>query len=178
MSKIELCLKKIDLLNEWVGRTVAYAVLPLTFITFFEVVMRYAFNRPTIWAWDVNVQLFGFIIIMGAGYTLLHGGHVIVDFAVSRFSLRQRALIDLITAWLLFFACAILIWKSGMVAWSSFMMKEAHTSVWGPPIYPLKMVIPIGAFLLMLQAVAKFVRDLIIVIAPKEIQKKLNFCEH
>lgn len=169
MPKIERWLRKIDLINEWVGRVAAFAILPLTFIAAFEVVMRYAFNRPTIWAWDINVQLGAFLAIMGAGYTFLHGGHVIVDVLVNRFSPRQRALIDLITAWLFFFAVAILIWKSGMEAWGAFKIRESFGSVWNPPIYPLKIAIPVGAFLLMLQVGAKFVRDLIIVFAPRDL---------
>ena len=169
MAKVEVYLSKIDLINEWVGKTVAYAILPLTLIASLEVVLRYVFDRPTIWAWDVNIQLGALLAIMGAGYTLRHGGHVIVDVAVTRFSLRQRALIDLITTWLFFFACVILVWKSGVEGWDSLMTKEAYSSIWAPPIYPLKMIIPVGAFLLLLQGIAKFARDIVIVIAPKEV---------
>jgi TRAP-type mannitol/chloroaromatic compound transport system permease small subunit len=167
MARVEQWLKKIDAINEWVGKTIAFGLIPITLIAMTEVVMRYIFNRPTIWAWDINVQLGGLLIIMGAGYTFLHGQHVIVDIVVERFSIRQRAWIDLVTACLFFLACIVLIRKSSGEAWTSLITRERSSSFWGPPIYPLKMLMPVGAFLLLLQGAAKFIRDLSLVINPQ-----------
>jgi len=153
-------LRWIDALNEHSGRIFAFTIIPLTIITATEVVSRYIFHRPTIWAWDVNIQLFGLMIMMGAGYNLLKGGHVRVDVIVGRLPERTQRIIDLIIAGLFFFSFGTFIWLAGDMAWSSVATCEEYTSLWQPPIYPFRVMIVIGAFLLFLQGAAKFIRDI------------------
>lgn len=160
-SKVEHYLHYIDLINDWTGKIFSFAFIPLTLIAVFEVVSRYMFNRPTLWAWDINIQLLAIITMFGGGYTLLKGEHVIVDIFVSRFSLRKRAIVDSITGLLVLFAVGILVWKATQMGWDSFLRRERLSSVWEPPIYPLKMMVPIGALLLFLQGSAKFIRNCI-----------------
>ncbi len=163
MSKIDsiyLLLRGIDFVNETVGKTIAFLLLPLTLIVAFEVVMRYVFNSPTVWAWDVDKQIAGFLIVMGAGYTLLHEQFVIIDVLVTRFSLRTKGIINSITGLLFLFTFVFLTWKSGEFAWRSLLIRETTTSYWAPPIYYLKMIMPIWICLLLLQGTAKFIRDI------------------
>jgi TRAP-type mannitol/chloroaromatic compound transport system permease small subunit len=150
----------IDHLNEWVGYVTSFLILPMTLITTFEVILRYVFNRPTEWAWDVNMMLLGAFTVLTGGYVLLKEGHVTMDVFVAKLSIRTRAVIALITSVLLFFSVGLLIWQSGVAAEESFMMREQLNSIWSPPIYPLKILWPLGALLLILQGVATFVRDL------------------
>jgi len=134
--------------------------------------MRYVFNKATIWAWDIVVQIGGFMVIMGAGYTLLHKGHVAMDFIVTSCSFRVQKIIDLFTGLLFFFAVIVLLWTSVQFGWRAFEVKAGVGSYWNPPIYPLKMTMPIGIFLLLLQGLAKFIRDLDSVIHGKEDREK------
>ena len=150
----------IDVVNEWVGRILSFLIIPMTVITVIEVILRYVFNRPTLWAWDINTMLLGAFTVLTGGYVLLKDGHVAMDVFVSRFSLRVRAVVALVTSLLFFFSIGLLVWQSGISAWESFMMREQVNSVWGPPLYPLKILWPIGVFLVLLQGVAKFIRDL------------------
>jgi TRAP-type mannitol/chloroaromatic compound transport system permease small subunit len=159
--------RAIDSINEWAGKCVSILALPMALFIGIEVVARYVFNRPTIWVWDVNIQLLGALVLFGAGYTLLHGGHIIVDVIVIRFSRRTRAITDMITSVFFFFAIGVLVWKAAMAGWDSLLSRELFTSYWNPPIYPLKISVSIGAFLLLLQGVAKFIRDLSIAIHPE-----------
>jgi TRAP-type mannitol/chloroaromatic compound transport system permease small subunit len=159
INPIQLFLRGIDIVNETVGGKIAWLFLPLAAITAFEVVMRYVFNSPTVWAWDVLKQMSGFLIVMGAGYTLLHKKYVMVDVLVVHFSLRTRAIIDLITGLLFLLTFALLTWKSGEFAWRSLLLRETVSSYWAPPIFVLKMFMPIGNCLLLLQGTAKFIRD-------------------
>lgn len=161
-SKIERSLRYIDLANDWAGKIFSFAFLPLTLIAVFEVVARYVFNRPTIWAWDINLQLSAIIIIFGGGYTLLKGEHVLVDVFLTNLSKRKRAILDSITGLLLLFSIGILTWKAAQMGWESFITREQLSSIWEPPIYPLKIMVPIGAFLFLLQGIAKIVRDCVI----------------
>ena len=62
-------IRVIDKTNEWVGKAVSFLLIPLVLITAYEVVMRYIVERPTIWSWDLNIQIFAAIIMLGGGYT-------------------------------------------------------------------------------------------------------------
>jgi len=150
----------IDGLNEWAGFGASFLIIPMTLITTIEVILRYVFNRPTVWVWDVNMMLLGAFTVLTGGYVLLKEGHVTMDVVVLRLSVRTRAIIALITSVLLFFSIGLLVWQGGIAAQESFVMREQMNSIWSPPIYPLKILWPVGAFLLLLQGVATFVRDL------------------
>ena len=161
-----------DTVNKWIGRTVSFLLLPITFITSFEVFMRYIVRSPTIWAWDLNIQLSATVILLGGGYTLMEKGHVAVDILVINMSPKRRALLDLITSPFFFFGFLILLWYGWEVGWTSFQAREAMPTVWAPPYYPIKLLIPIGALLLLIQGVAKFIRDLHLYLAQEEGESK------
>ena len=162
MTPSKYFLRVVDGINDWVGKAVAWLVIIIMIIVTMEVVLRYAFNRPTIWAWDVNIQLAAAVAIFGAGYTLLHDGHVKVDVLAARLSPRKRAILDLITSALFFICITALIWKGWEQGLRSISNLETVPGLFNPPVYPLKMAVPVAAFLLFLQGVAKFIRDLAI----------------
>jgi len=160
-------LQAVDFLNDRSGKVFSILYLPLMVIVVIEVVLRYFFNRPTIWAWDVNIQLFAFLIVFGAGYTLLKGGHVRMDVFVVRLSPRKRALIDLLMSFIFFICIGALFWQSCDQASQSIQSSERFATIWAPPIYPLRIAIPIGVMLFLLQGVAKFIRDIDILRAKR-----------
>ena len=145
--------------NEWVGRVISFLLFPITFITALEVFMRYVVKKPTIWAWDLNIQLNAALIMLGGGYTLLEKWHVAVDILVTSIPPRRRAILDLVTSFFFFFGFVILLWYGWDVAWASWKAREAMPTVWAPPYYPIKMLVPIGAFLMLIQGVAKLIQD-------------------
>ncbi len=167
MSRAEVFCRQIDTVNRWTGETASLLFLPLVGIVMLEVVLRHFFNSPTIWAWDVNVQLAAAIAILGGGYGLLYGRHVVVDVMVGHLTTRARARIDLVTSALFFFVVAILLWVAVSWAERSVSARELYTSLLEPPLYPLRRVVAIGIFLLLMQGIAKFIRDLAIATGPE-----------
>ena len=169
MQKLRLFLHVIDNINDRTGKIISFLVVFIVACVVCEVVCRSIFNAPTIWAHELSTFLYGAFIIMGGGYTLRHKVHVNVDIVYARLSQRRKAIIDLLTFTLFFSFCVVLIWYGGQVAWKSLLLLETTETIWEPPIYPLKLTIPIAAFLLLLQGLAKFIRDLTIVITDKEL---------
>ena len=154
-------LDRLDMVNEWVGRIIAFLVVAIIGIILFEVTLRYGFNNPTIWAHETSGLLQMVYILLGGGYTLLHNGHVKIDILYDRLSPKQRAISDLTIGSILFlcFAC-ILLWHGGIIAYKSIMIREISSSgLWKGPLYPFKVLVPIGTLLIMFQWVIIMIRD-------------------
>jgi len=146
-------------------------VPPLAVLVFeivYDVVLRYVFNRPTIWSFDLSAYIFGAFFILGGAYTLRHRAHVNMDVIYLRLTPRTRAALDVVTSFLFFLFCGIMLWKGAEVAWHSIQIRETTATLWHPPVYIVRLVVPIGAFLILLQGLAKLIRDLHMVISGRE----------
>lgn len=163
MTKAEAFCRRIDAINRWAGVIASTLLLPLMTIVMMEVILRHFFRSPTIWSWDVNVQLAAALAVMAGGYGLLSGSHVSVDVISSQLTRRARAWVDLVTSGIFFFVMVTLIWVAVSWAGYSIATRELYTSLFEPPLYPLRVVVAIGLFLMLIQGIAKFIRDLAIV---------------
>jgi len=158
----------IDTANEWTGRGVSILLMAMVVIVAVEVIRR-AFRVPSLWEWDVLLYAFAFIVGAGAGYCLLHRGHVIVDVISGRFSPRNKALIDMITSGFFFLGIGVFLWVAIGEAAYSIAVKERYFTILNPPVYPLRVVWVVGIILFMLQGVSKFINDLHIFRTGREI---------
>jgi len=162
MSILKAFLKFIDAVNERVGNLLSYFLFFFFVLLLMEVVLRYFFNSPTVWANELAQMLFGAYAILAGGYILRTGGHVNVDILYSRLSRKQKAVLDIVTSSLFFLFCGMLLVYGGSLAWDSLARFEHSQSAWNPPLYPAKLMIPLAALLLMLQGLAKLIRDILI----------------
>ena len=153
-------IERIDLINKYIYNGVSFLFVPMTLAAMFEVVMRYFFNSPTIWAWDINVQCFCAIVVLGGAHTLQQGGHVIMDILVNKLQPKTRLIVNLCVYLVFFFAILIAIWQVGNFAWQSLILFEEASTIFAPPLYPIKIGILIGVSLLFLQGASLFIRDL------------------
>ena len=161
MGKLDAVLRVIDAISENAGKLFSWSMLIVVFITLYEVIMRYLFNNPTEWAFEVTYMLWGAYFVMVAAWTHKAGGHVSMDVIYNRFPRRMRLTLDLVFCLVLCLPwIAALIMGGTEFAIDSWRIKEHTVTPWRPPIYPLKTVLPIAFALLGLQAVARFIRDL------------------
>lgn len=160
MRKLASVLHIIDNISEWSGKIISLLIPCIVVIMTYEVVARYIFNSPTLWAYESTIFLFGGSMILGGAYTLRHRAHVNVDIVYEHLSPRGKAILDLITATLFFLFVGVLVWKGLEFGLTSVRYFEHTDSQWSPPIYFFKMSLPIGAGLIFLQGLAKFIRDL------------------
>ena len=168
MRVLRQVLRTIDLINAWVAKTVAWVVVVIIATSIYEIVMRYVFNAPTDWVFEFNYLIHGpYFLLLGA-YTFAINGHVNVDIIYARLSKRARAVVDLFTMPLFFFFTLMMLVYGGRFAMNSLSFRETLSSAWAPPIYPIKFAIPVAAFLLLLQGLAKYIRDLHLAFTGKE----------
>lgn len=168
MKAVKRFLHLVDATNEWIGDKDSWLIVVILGIVVIEVVARYVFSIPLIWPHETSTFIFGAYFMLGGGYILLHRGHVNIDILHQRLSQRMRAIVDLGTAMFFFLFCGLLLWQSAEMGWHSLMIQEKTQSVWAPPVYPIKIIVPIAAFLLLTQGLAKFIRDLRIAIGGKQ----------
>ncbi len=168
MTTLRRCLHIIDMINEWTGRIFSFLLPILALVVFYEVTARYLFNSPTSWAHDISSFILVALAMGGFGYTLLHNAHVNMDLLYTRFRVRGRAILDIISFPLFLVFCGVLTWKGIDFAWGAIQSLEVTTSPFRGPVYIVKPLVPIGAFLALLQGLASLVRSFIIAITGRE----------
>jgi len=173
IEKVRRILKVIDLANEklaWIG---CYVLLIAMILVPYEVVMRYIFNSPTSWSMEITQFLFCTMVALGGGWNLLTGSHVNVDIIYNRFGIRTRAIISILTSFILFIFLFFVFRQNLLAAMQSLAWRETSASGWDPPLYPIKLIIPLGVLLLLLQSIAMFVRYIIqAVTGVEEVERK------
>ncbi len=161
-------LRVVDGINEHVGRWMSFVAIFMAVIVVYEVAMRYIFQSPTIWAMEVNQALLCWYTALAGGHVLLYGSHVNVDILYGLMSVRKRAFTDLVTAIFSLSFIFVLIWMSWDFFKESWDYSETSLSILELRQWPIKIVIPIGGILLFLQLIAKFIRDVRILITGVE----------
>ncbi len=151
----------IDAISQWSGWIVCWMIIPLVGSLAYEVVARYVFHAPTVWAYDVSYMLYGSHFMLGAAYALYRGGHIRTDMLYHNWSPRRQGAIDAIGYLVFFFpGMLFLFWMGGQEAWHSWQILEtSDQSPWHPPLYPFKAVIPATALLLLMQGVSEFLKS-------------------
>lgn len=150
----------IDSLSAWVGKAFAWCIVILTFSTCYEVFVRYVLNSPTVWAFDMSVQMYGALFLMAGAYALSQDAHVRGDVIYQMLSKRRQATIDLVLYILFLFPGALaLIYYGYNFAADSWSYKEVS---WSSPariqIYFFKTLIPVAGVLILLQGIAEAIR--------------------
>jgi TRAP-type mannitol/chloroaromatic compound transport system permease small subunit len=152
----------IDRFTDAAGTWVAWLNLPLVLAVAYEVIARYVFNSPTIWAFDVTYMLYGAIFMLGAAYALHKGAHIRTDFFFEKWSTKTKGTIDSV-AYLVFFFPSLIVfffvsWSEG---WYSFQISEtSEQTPWRPILWPFKMVVPLAVLLLLIQGVSELIKSL------------------
>ncbi|MEW5962818.1 MAG: TRAP transporter small permease subunit [Pseudomonadota bacterium] len=154
--------RQLDTVALWSGRIVGWLIVPMVMSLVYEVVARYAFNAPTIWAYDMTFMTYGAFFMLGSAYTLLRGGHIRTDSLYGGWSPRTQGVVDAI-CYLLFYFPPLIIFLD--VTWDFFLTsfgrgERSVTSPWMPVIYPLKLVLPVTCLLLLIQGTSELLRSI------------------
>ena len=150
----------IESLNIWIGRAFGWCILVLTLSVSYEVFVRYVLNAPTVWAFDMMVQMYGALFIMAGPYALAQDSHVRADVVYRLLPVRWQARIDFVLYILFFFPGMLaLFWFGAEIASDSWRYQEVS---WNSPariqIYFFKTLIPVAGALLIVQGIAECMR--------------------
>jgi len=173
MEAIRTLSRWIDAVNEWIGHGVAWVTLGLVLVVFIDVVMRYLFNTSFVFTQELEWHLFGFIFLVGAGYTLLKDGHVRVDIIYQRLGLKGRAWINFFGVLLFLIpGCIMVISTSWKFTVNSFSILEGSPDPGGIPLrFLIKGCIPAGFVLLLLQGISLGIHSLLQILGIEEAEE-------
>jgi len=151
--------RRVDALNEWVGRWVGWLVLAAVFISALNAVVRKAFNFSSNAFLEIQWYLFAAIFLLAAGYTLLRGEHVKIDVILGRFSKRTQIKIEIfgIVCFLFPFVIEVivLVWPLVIKAIGS---GEMSSNAGGLIRWPVFALVPLGFALLGLQGISELIK--------------------
>jgi TRAP-type mannitol/chloroaromatic compound transport system permease small subunit len=149
----------IDWLNGQVGRLVYWLVLVAVLISAGNAVSRYSLSLSSN-AWlEIQWYLFSAIFLFSAGYTLLNNQHVRIDIISGRLSRRAQTWIDILGTLLFLFPMAITImWLSWPVFVTAFKVHEMSSNAGGLPVWPARLMMPVGFLLLILQGLSEIIK--------------------
>ncbi len=156
-------IRTIDWFTEKFGVLLACVLVPVLIVpNVYEVISRYVFEDPTVWALDVTTMTFGALFMLGSAYALLKGAHVRTDMLWDGFSNQTKGTIDSI-AFIVFFlpTMAILTWSS----WDDFLYsmsidERSNSGAWQPIIWPFRGVITLSFAMLFIQGVSELLKSL------------------
>lgn len=162
LSKLLEISSFIDHISIWSGKATAWLIFPLIFGLTYEVISRYIFHAPTIWAYDLAYMLYGSMFMLGAAFTLYKKGHIRTDIFYDKWSSRKQGRVDAFLYLFFFFPGMIFFLIAGLDeaihSWS--LWEKSEYGAWRPPIFPFKTVIPLTAFLLLVQGVSEFLKSI------------------
>lgn len=133
------------------------AIFILIAAMLYEVVARYVFGAPTLWAFDISYMLNGSIFLLGAAFSLREDAHVRIDFLSQKFPSRiQQTLNGVVYLLVMAPITFAFVWVAGTKAFKAFSSGEVESvSPWAPLVWPFYATIAIGLLAFALQFVVE-----------------------
>lgn len=150
----------IDWISDRSGLFVALWSVNAVLAYTFEVLMRYAFNMPTIWVHESSYLLFGMQYVIAGAYGLLHGSHVRVDVLYSKLSARGQAAVAIVTSVFFFAFVTVMLATSWRFFYDSWGQQERTLETWQIHYWPLKLTMVLGAVLILLAGISQLIKDI------------------
>jgi TRAP-type mannitol/chloroaromatic compound transport system permease small subunit len=150
----------VDRVNYFVGRFAMYLFLAMAAVLLYATISRVVAKIPVNWAIEMSQFLLSAYYLLGGAYAVQLNGHVRMDLFYNNLSPRNRAVTDAITILFVIFYLVVLLVGGISSTNYAIVYKQTNYSSWAPLLWPIKMVMTVGVFLMLLQLVATFIRDL------------------
>lgn len=152
----------VDWICDKSGEFVAFWTINAVVFYFFEVIMRYLFNQPTVWVHEASFLLLGMQYLLAGAFAMLHGAHVRVDVVYNLLPVRGRVGMDIFTSMFFFVFALVLMITSWTFFENSYSMNETTVETWGIQYWPVKGMMLLGSTLLLLAGISKLIKDVVL----------------
>ncbi len=169
-----ITIRIIDTFTDLTGSIFAWLSVPLVAAVTYEVIARYLFDAPTVWAFDATYMLYAALFMLGAAYALHKGAHIRTDFFWENFTPRTKGLINSISYIVFFFPSFIALGVIGYIE-ASYALQINETSEqtpWRPILWPFKFIVPLACLLLLIQGFSEFLKSFYMARTGVELEHK------
>ena len=152
----------IDKFSLRIGQIVCWITLPLCFAMVYEVLARYIFVAPTMWAYDMSRFMYGAMFMLGAGYALSKGVHIRADFIYRNWRPRTQGLIDAVL-YIVFYFPGLIVFLFMATDYASLAWirgEKGMDTAWMPHMGPIKTALPLGVLFLIIQGVSELLKSI------------------
>lgn len=157
---IKAFVRYVDVINRTTGRFAMYLIFVMMGVLLFASISRGVFDVSHIWVVETAQMTMAAYYILGGGYSMQLDSHVRMDLLYGRWSVRTRAIVDLITGCCLIFYLIFLLYGGISSTEYAIEYNQKNYSAWAPPMAPIKIVMTFGIAMMLLQVIATFFKDL------------------
>lgn len=158
-TPIVLFVRGVDTVNRFVGRFAMAIFFVMAAVMLWSTISRTVFGMPVNWALEMTQFLLSAYYLLGGAYSLQHDAHVRMDLFYSRLPLKGRAILDGFTILFVIFFLVVLLWGAISSTQYALQYNQKNYSAWSPVLWPVKLAMTTGIFLMLLQLIAQFFRD-------------------
>jgi len=150
----------VDKVSDWTGKIACWIIVPLVLGTVYDVFMRYAFQAPTKWAYELTWMEYGALFMFGGAYGLLHDLHVRIDVMYKQYPKRVQLWFDAVLYVVMFIPLFIIliIYSASYTIEAWKVWEVSYLSYWQPPVYPIKTVMPVVFTLMLFQGISELIK--------------------
>jgi TRAP-type mannitol/chloroaromatic compound transport system permease small subunit len=157
---VKAFVRYVDAINRVVGRFAMYLIFVMMGVLLFSSISRGVFNVSHIWVVEMAQMTMAAYYILGGGYSVQLNSHVRMDLLYGRWSLKTRAIVDMVTGCCLIFYLIFLLYGGISSTQYAIEYGQKNYSSWAPPMAPIKIIMTFGIAMMLLQIIATFFKDL------------------
>lgn len=148
----------VDAVNYRIGRVMMYSLFAMFAVLLWSSISK-TFFMPSLWTLEIAQFFMVAYYIMGGPYSLQLGANVRMDLFYGNWSLKKRAWVDAFTIFVLIFYLGVLLYGAIDSTAYSFKYNEHSPTAWRPLLWPIKVTMCVGIFLMLLQAISELLKD-------------------
>ena len=159
---IRLFVHYVDLINKWIGRFAMQLVFVMAAVLMYSTLSRLIFGVPVNWALEFSQFVLSAYYLLGGAYSMQLDAHVRMDLFYSRWSPRTKSMVDAFTILFVIFYLGVLFFGGWSSSEYAILYKQKNYTSWAPLLWPIKVIMTVGIFLMLLQTISTFFKDLAI----------------
>lgn len=145
--------------NEKLAEAAGWVVVIMMLTISYDVAMRYIFNAPTTWSFEINRYMLILVVFIGSGWVLPAGGHVTVDIFTGTLPKRKEILLDIVTSFMAGVYILIFLIQSIIFTYDAWEHNVRSTEYLAWPLWPVRLLLVIGATTLLLEFIIRIIKN-------------------
>ena len=152
--------KYVDYVSIKLGRMAMYTIFFMTGVLLLGSITRNILNMPLSWTVEMAQFILTGYYFIGGAYSMILKEHVRMDLIYDHLSTKNKARVDVVTSFFLLFYLVTLFIGSISSTMYAIEYGQRNFSQWNPSMIPIKIIMVIGIFLMILQTISTFFKDL------------------